>query len=237
MGSQEGPGRSCHPPRVFPAAQPSQGVQELALPPLHLPRVQLRQELRPVLGLYLPEAQGAQSPWPFSRSPSPPWEVPTTPTLYLPRAQSVQTEDPCPLYMPAAQGSHCPSPLSNGVEPDCGLLYLPASQGVQALARAPLYMPAAQGSHCPSPLSNGVEPDCRLLYLPAAQSVQELARAPLYSPGSQGSHEVLELYPPLALPAAPAQAKSAMSPIGRGRQGGRFGKEGRSASAIRANAI
>ena len=196
MGSQEGPGRSCHPPRVFPAAQPSQGVQELALPPLHLPRVQLRQELRPVLGLYLPEAQGAQSPWPFSRSPSPPWEVPTTPTLYLPRAQSVQTEDPCPLYMPAAQGSHCPSPLSNGVEPDC-----------------------------------------RLLYLPAAQSVQELARAPLYSPGSQGSHEVLELYPPLALPAAPAQAKSAMSPIGRGRQGGRFGKEGRSASAIRANAI
>ena len=196
MGSQEGPGRSCHPPRVFPAAQPSQGLQELALPPLHLPRVQLRQELRPVLGLYLPEAQGAQSPWPFSRSPSPPWEVPTTPTLYLPRAQSVQTEDPCPLYMPAAQGSHCPSPLSNGVEPDCGLLYLPA-----------------------------------------AQSVQELARAPLYSPGSQGSHEVLELYPPLALPAAPAQAKSAMSPIGRGRQGGRFGKEGRSASAIRANAI
>ena len=61
------PGRNCHPPRGVPAWQPSHGVHEVVPDPLHVlhvPRGQSRQELRPSVGLYVPEAQGAQFPWP-----------------------------------------------------------------------------------------------------------------------------------------------------------------------------
>ena len=64
-GRREGrcvPGRNCHPPRGVPASQPTHGAHEVVPDPLHVPRGQSRQELRPSVGLYVPEAQGAQFP-------------------------------------------------------------------------------------------------------------------------------------------------------------------------------
>jgi hypothetical protein len=57
------PGRNCHPPRGVPASQPTHGVHEVvpeSLRALHVPRGHLRQELRPSVGLYVPEAQVLQ---------------------------------------------------------------------------------------------------------------------------------------------------------------------------------
>ena len=75
--------------RGVPASQPSQGVHELvpvSLHVLHVPKGQSRQELRPSVGAYVPEAQGAQFPWPFTRR-SVELELGW---LYLPAAQVVQ---------------------------------------------------------------------------------------------------------------------------------------------------
>ena len=110
-----------------------------------------------------------------------------------------------------------------------------SQEGPGRSCHPPRVFPASQPSQ---KLQDFVLCSPRLLHLPRAQSRQELQPFPrLYLPEAQGSHEVLELNPLLAVPGAPAQAKSAMSAIGRGRPGGRFGKEGRSASAIRASAI
>ena len=79
------------------------------------------------------------------------------------------------------------------------VLCWPAAQGVQELARAPLYVPAPQG-------------------------VQELAPSLLYVPAAQFEQEVSAFHPALYVPAAPAQAISAMSPIRQGRQSGGFEK-------------
>ena len=87
--------------RGVPASQPSQGVHELvpvSLHVLHVPKGQSRQELRPSVGAYVPEAQGVQSPSPLSRGVEP-----EPPLLYLPAAQGVQELEPDPLYLPAAQ--------------------------------------------------------------------------------------------------------------------------------------
>ena len=111
IGSQEGPGRSCHPPRVVPATQPTQGVQELvpeSLLALHVPWAQSRQELRPGFGWNLPEAQGSHFP-----QPDP---------LYVPGAQVAQILARDPLYLPGAQDSHRPSSFSSD-------LNVPAAQG------------------------------------------------------------------------------------------------------------
>ena len=70
------PGRNCHPPRGVPASQPTHGAHEVVpdslhvLHVLHVPRGQSRQELRPSVGLYVPEAQGAQFRWPLTKRSS-----------------------------------------------------------------------------------------------------------------------------------------------------------------------
>ena len=129
------PGRGLSPAAGgVPASQPSQGVHELVpvlLRVLHVPQGQSRQELRPSVGAYVPEAQGAQFPWPLT------WRSVELELgwLYLPAGQGLQEPAPDTLYSPAAQ-------VVQELSPD--LLYLPAAQGLQELAPDPLYLPGAQ---------------------------------------------------------------------------------------------
>ena len=83
-----------------------------------------------------------------------------------------------------------------------------------------LCLPAAQEQQ---ELAGGVQelaPNAPL-YVPAAQLVQKTPMDP-YFPAAQFEQEVSAFHPTLYVPAAPAQAISAMSPIRRGRQSGGF---------------